>query len=562
MSRNRLFAIIGALCLLSFFEMPLLKAQIDPSSAAFETAIDSIFADKANSSQPGATVSIIKGKELLFSKQYGSANLAYGTQFTENTVFPLPGFSEQLLVFSILQLQSKGLLNLADPVNKFLPELGFQDGVSLSHLLHHTSGLPVIGSLRLMAGWKYADPFYQEDFLKLTKNISTDLQYDKEILHSHSGITILQMVMEKVTGQSFSEYAKANIFQPLDMPESAIKDEHYIEGRKSSIGYTETDSGIQRAYSPAYEATCPMSYLSQSDFERWMLNVQTKAYEGHIMEQLDEALMMKGEVQERAHGNYCIGQQQYYKSQREEGFFYSESDHGHAWRWTRLSHPDLSIMVVSNTDAYIDSKVRAIKALMVSKPPASAASDENKTNSVQLTEADLQVYTGFYWDSSYLFSTHISIKDGGLYYEDLENGWNFALKPLSKTMFESPPWNKVEITNLGGQKKLKLILMDGREFLSEEYDPKVILPKDFDKYTGIYASDKLNAFNSLVVEENRLIMKRSRKPDLQLIPIGKNKFKTAEVDFRMIEFSQNTAGLVDKMIISNSVLKGVVFSRL
>ncbi len=562
MKQYQLIVTICAFTLFYFYKVPSIKAQITPLSKETIAAIDSIFVDNADLNVPGASVIIIKGEKLVFSKNYGSANLSFGIPFNENTIFPLTGFSEQLVVFSILQLEKKGRINLTDPVNKYLPELGFQDQVSLSHLLNHTSGLPLIGSLRLMAGWNFTDPFYQDDFLNLTKKITKDLKSDINYNHSHSGIKFLQMVIEKASGMKFSEYASANIFLPLGMNNSAIKNERYKQNKNSSVGYTKTDTGFQKTYSTEYAAMCPISYSTQTDFEKWMLNVQTKKFEGSIIEKLDQALTVNGELQKRKNRSYCIGQQQYYNFLDQDEFYFMDTDQGHSWKWIRLKQSDLSIMVVGNVDTYIGNKVNAIARLLVPTTTEEPATEESTSTPIKLTTKEMQSYTGFFWDKNYLFTTQISIKDGALYYDDLDNGWNFSLTPLSKSMFESPPWNKVEITNLDGQKKLRLILRDGREFPSEEYDPEIISAKDYARYEGIYNSEQLNAFYKLIVEDNKLILKRSRKPDLELLPIGKNKFRTAEVDFRLIEFQEDAKRSIYQMNISNNAVKNVEFRKL
>ena len=145
-------------------------------------------------------------------------------------------------------------------------------------------------------------------------------------------------------------------------------------------------------------------------------------------------------------------------------YYLMEANNGHSWKWIRLQQSELSIMAITNLNASISGKVNAIARLLVPPTTESPVVEEPKSIPIELTEKEMQAYTGFFWDSKYLFTTEISIKDGGLYYTDLHNGWNFALTPLSKTLFESPPWNKVEITNLEGQKKLKLMLRDGRKF--------------------------------------------------------------------------------------------------
>ena len=562
MKQHQLLITLSIFLFFSFYNLPSIKAQIDPNSKEFVATIDSIFADKTDLTVPGASVIIMKGKELVLSKNYGSANLSFGVPFNENTVFPLTSFSEHLVVFSILQLDRKGLLKLSDPVNKYLPELGFTNQVSLSHLLNHSSGLPVIGSLRLMAGWNFTDPFYQHDFLNLTKKITKDLKPDINYQHSHSGIKFLQMVLEKISQMNFSEYAAVNIFQPLGMTNSVIKNEHYQKTKNNSLGYSQTDAGFQRTHSTEYAAMSPTIYSTQNDFKKWMLNVQTKKFEGSIIEQMDQALTLNGKLQKRTNRSYCIGQQQYYKVLEQDEFYFMDTGEGHSWKWARLKQSDFSIMVVGNLETYIGTKVNEIERLLIPQKSESSTAEESESKPIKLSEKELQSYTGFFWDSNYLFTTQISIKDGALYYEDLDNGWNFSLTPLSKSLFESPPWNEVEITNLNGQKKLNLMLRDGREFPSEEYDPKVILPKDYPKYAGIYTSDKLNAFYQLIVVDNKLILKRSRKPDLELTPIGKNKFRTMEIDFRLIEFKEDNKNSIYEMNISNTGLKNVEFRKL
>lgn len=562
MKRQQSLAIIGTFLLFFFFNLPFTKAQIEPDSKEFVAAVDSIFADRADMTAPGALVIVMKGNKHILSKSYGSSNIAFGLPFNENTIFPLPGFTEQLVVFSLLQLEQKGLLNLKDPVNKYFPEFGFENQVSLSHLLNHSSGLPVIGSLRLMAGWNFSDPFTQDDFLNLTKKFTGDLKPDVAFSHNHTGIRILMMVVEKVSKMDLAEYVSTNIFAPLGMTNTFIKNKDVPENKNMSVGYNPTDNGFQKASSTEFAIFCPTAYSTQQDFEKWMLNVQTRAFEGAIMERLDQALMADGKLQERVNRAYCIGQHQYYKFLGQDEFYFMDVAEGHSWKWIRLKQSELSILAISNWNASVSSKVNTIARLMTPPTPSTPEVATSETTPIQLSEKELQAYTGFFWDDRYLFTTQISIKDGSLYYEDLHNGWNFALTPLSKTLFESPPWNKVEFSDLDGQKKLKLILRDGRELPSNGYDPNIIKVKDYPRFTGTYTSDKLNAFYKVVVVDNRLFLRRSRKPDLELIPIGYNKFRADEIDFRVIEFQEDKQQSIQQMTISNTVIKDVKFRKI
>ncbi|MFK7969600.1 MAG: serine hydrolase [Bacteroidia bacterium] len=562
MKRQHIFVTNSIFLLFFFCAISSIKAQVEPGSTAFVAAVDSIFADKADMKSPGASVIVLKGKDVILSKNYGSANLTFEVPFSEHTIFPLSNLTDQLVAFSILQLAKKKALKLTDPVNKYLPEFGFHNEISLAHLLNHSSGLPMIASVRLMAGWNFPDPIYHDDFLSLTKAFAPDLKPNADIRHDHAGLKILQMVVEKVSEMNFSEYASTHIFQPLGMTSSFVKNGHFNETQNNAIGYEEADGIFERAQATVFEMACPITYSTQSDFEKWMLNFQTKKFEGDIIEKMDESLSLKGEPQKRENRAYCMGQHQYFRFLGEDEFYLLDVHDGYSWKWVRLKQSDVSIMVIGNVGSYIGSKVNAIAGLLVSPAANSDAAEEPAPTPIKMSEKELKAYTGSYWDTGYLFATEVSIRDGGLYYTDLDNGWHFPLTPLSKSMFGEPSGNLIEITDLNGKPKLTLTLNSGMKFYSDKYDAAISEKMDRSRYTGVYHSDKLNAFFQLVIEDNKLILKRSRKPDLELIPIDKNKFRTAEIDFRLIEFQEDAGQVISQMTISNTIVKNIEFQRL
>ncbi len=561
MIHRKLINTISIICLCIFSNIQYMNAQNKLSTNEIEIAVDSIFEDKTSMTSPGASVIVLQDEKVLLSKNYGAANLTFDLPFDENTLFPLSGFTEQLVVFSILQLEKKGQLKLSDPVNKHLPELGFQDQVTLSHLINHSSGFPVIGSLRLMAGWNFTDPFNQNDFLNLTKKFTSNLTPDKKIRHNHSGVKILEMVVEKASGNNFSDYAAKNIFEPLKMTNTVVEDEGYRVSKNSSIGYNETEGGYREVNPMSIELVCPATYSTQADFQKWMANFQSRKFEGEILEKMDESLSVNGKLQEKNNRSYLIGQHRYWKYLGQDEFYLMDTGGGYSWKWIRLMDSKLSIMVVGNLDSYIGSKVNAIANLLVDyEPPVDAS--EKETVSIDMSKAEKDAYTGFYWNDDYYFTTEISIKDGGLYYYEIENGWNFPLTPRTKTIFDTPPGHVVEISNTGDNKELKLILSSGSEYDSKKYDVRTLSTEDQLKYEGLYSSDKLNAIYRIILENDKLILRRSRKPDLELIPIGTNRFRASEVDFRLIEFNENNDGTIQKMKISNSVVQNVEFLKL
>jgi len=564
MKRHQLLVTISTCLLLFFYNLPLIEAHINPNPQEFAMAIDSLFADKADLKAPGASLIVMKGKETLLLKNYGSANLAFGLPFDENTIFPLEEFTEQLVIFSIFQLEKKKRIKINDAVNKYLPALGFENQVTLSHLVNHTSGLPNIGSLSQLAGWSFTDPFDQDDFLNLTKNFSSNLSPDKKIEHIHSGIKLLQLVVEKVSGVSFSEYATTHIFAPLKMTNTTIKAKDYSGHKNIAVRYEQTDAGYSKAI-PNYTAeACPTTYSTQLDFQKWMYNYQSKLYEGDILDRMDETLTLKGKLQEKSYRDYLKGQHNYSSYLGQDEYYRTYTGNGFSWRWTRFKPSGVTIMAIGNLETYIGAKVDEIAKLLIDyDQPLSPEAKVAKAAPVELSKSEMEACTGIYWNEDYYFTTEISLKDGGVNFVDKDNGFDFQMSPRSKTFYSTPFGGTVEFTNMGGnQKVMKNILPNGLIFVSKQYDIAPLKEGDQLKYEGLYGSDKLKAFYRVVWENNKLILKRSRKPDLELTPIGEHQFRAAEVDFRVISFKDNENGSFQKMHISNTVVKNVEFGKL
>ena len=534
--------LITVLFLFFSFTSSLLSGQNTPDLI---NKIDSIFADMSDMEKPGAVLTIMKGDQIILSRAYGSSNLYLKTPYNENTLFPLMNFTDQLVAFSVLQLERKKRIKLSDPINQYLPNLGFKNNVTIDHLLNHSSGLPLILSLRMLAGWKYTDPISQDEFLRLTKSVTSDIKPDEKIGHSHAGIRILQMLVEKVSGNNFSDYATANIFSPLGMNQTVIGIESFGQGRHHAVGYETENDKYKRVTPIELEIMCPKTYTTQGDFQKWMLNVQTKKFEKDIIEKMDDAYMLNEVRQKRSNNDYCVGQQQYYLSQGNDEFFFGDVTDGFTWNWRRLKQSEISIMALSNNETYIGPKISAIVRLMI--PPVSntgntASTLNNPVSQEDLSVDDLDEFAGSYWNETYFYTTKISVVDGALHHADNDNGFVFTMERLSKNLFRTPFGGTVEFkTGLDGQRRFINILPLGSVYESVSYNAPVLSRKDQERYEGLYESVPLNIIYSVVFEEGELKIKRSRKTDLILSPIGQNKFRSSEIDFRVIEFQENVS---------------------
>ena len=156
-----------------------------------------------------------------------------GKPVDRNTVFQVASLSKWISAFGVMVLVEEGKLDLDVPVSKYLtrwqlPKSEFNnDGVTVRRLLSHTAGLnDGLGYSGFEPGTP-AQPIEES----LTKALDADegisgvvqvgIEPGSEFKYSGGGYTLLQLLVEEVTGQSFASYMKERIFEPLNMTHSS-----------------------------------------------------------------------------------------------------------------------------------------------------------------------------------------------------------------------------------------------------------------------------------------------------------------------------------------------------
>jgi CubicO group peptidase (beta-lactamase class C family) len=166
------------------------------------------------------SVLVARGDEVLLSKGYGSANLEWGIANTPATKFRLGSVTKQFTAAAVLLLAERGKLTLEDPVKKHWPGApAAWDAVTIFHLLTHTSGIPNVTSDTDFMQWKM-HPSTPEQTLAHVRNKPLDFAPGARMSYSNSGYVLLGMIVERVSGQSYADFVRDNIFKPLGMSDS------------------------------------------------------------------------------------------------------------------------------------------------------------------------------------------------------------------------------------------------------------------------------------------------------------------------------------------------------
>ena len=186
------------------------------SLASLETKVDSLVGQWAHEDTPGVAVLVAYDGEPLISKGYGNRDMEAKQEITPTTNMRMASVSKQFTALTVLTLVEAGKLTLEDPVINYLPYPIFE-GITINHLLRHTSGLPDYYA-HFDQNWPKTDIVENQDILDWLKtDPGPEFQPGEQWSYSNTAYLMLAVIVEKVSGMEFSNYAQSMVFQPLGM---------------------------------------------------------------------------------------------------------------------------------------------------------------------------------------------------------------------------------------------------------------------------------------------------------------------------------------------------------
>ena len=141
---------------------------------------------------------------------------------TEDTIFQLASISKTFTATAVMLLMRQSLLSPEDRITKYFPELAAYEGVTVRHLLNHTSGIPDYFDdadwfIRI---WKEEKRVPGNDeilrFLRETK-AKPYFAPGEGLRYSNTGYNLLALLVERLSGVPFEAFLQKNIFEPAGM---------------------------------------------------------------------------------------------------------------------------------------------------------------------------------------------------------------------------------------------------------------------------------------------------------------------------------------------------------
>lgn len=240
-----------------------------PSFAHADGVDDLVVAEMRKSRTPGVAVGVFRGGKPIKMKGYGLANIEHAVPVKPETMFQSGSVGKQFTATLVMILVKEGRIGLDDEITKYIGEAkGKWDGVTVRHLLSHTSGLPDLPYSQMDLRRDYTE----DDLVKLMLDSKAPRRKPgTEWRYNNGGYVMLGVLVRRATGKFYGDLLQEKIFAPLGMKTARIISEKDIVPNRAS-GYELEGSRIrnQRWVSPSINTTADGAlYLSLIDMAKW-----------------------------------------------------------------------------------------------------------------------------------------------------------------------------------------------------------------------------------------------------------------------------------------------------
>jgi CubicO group peptidase (beta-lactamase class C family) len=211
-------ALPGVLAALSL----AVAAHASPPPRGFSAGAEAIIQRHLAAGDFSGVVLIADHGKPVFRKAYGLANREWNIANAPDTVFRIGSTTKTFTAAAILKLAEAGKLKLDDPISKYDQRAPTAwSGVTLRHLLNHSSGIPdfvsVSGFIRGPA--RLDSP--PEALVDLVRDKPLEFAPGSKFHYSNTGYVLLGLVIEKVSGESYADYRAESLLKPFRLDHTA-----------------------------------------------------------------------------------------------------------------------------------------------------------------------------------------------------------------------------------------------------------------------------------------------------------------------------------------------------
>jgi CubicO group peptidase (beta-lactamase class C family) len=246
------------------------NAPVPPPDATVVQRVDAYMQAEMRANGFSGTILLARKGAPIVAKGYGLANREWDIPNTPRTRFRLGSITKQFTSMAVLQLQQQDKLKVQASICQYLsPCPDAWKPITIHHLLTHTSGIPSYTNTPSYRTTMMI-PKTVDEMVAGFRDLPLEFEPGAQFKYNNSGYFLLGVLLEKVTGQSYEQVLRDQIFTPLGMRDSGYDSPTRILPMRAS-GYSRSGSDVDNA--PYLDMVQPFAagalYSTVDDLMKW-----------------------------------------------------------------------------------------------------------------------------------------------------------------------------------------------------------------------------------------------------------------------------------------------------
>ncbi|MCC7375891.1 MAG: beta-lactamase family protein [Verrucomicrobiales bacterium] len=518
----------------------------------------------------GVSVALVDGSDLVWSAGFGFADKARRRPASSNTVYRVGSISKLFTALAAMQLAEQGRLDIDAPIDRYVPEFRpvnpdpdrITEAITARQLMCHRSGL--VREAPVGGYFDASEPSAEATVASLADCVRVHPP-DTQTKYSNSGVTVVGRAVEALSGQSFADYQRNHVLNPLGMAHSAFIREPRLDGElaKGYLLVAQASGGFREITAPQFEfGILPAGnlYSTAPDLGRFLVAMLNGAQGPHGRVVRPETLAEMTRVQMTSATNgfglgFSIGWHRGQRTLGHMGAVYGFTSHAIA-----IPESQIGAVILANDDLAIGPvrrlAFRALDHLLAAKgiptprttPPAASAVHGPGV---------LEAFAGSYESESYW--AEITPGSGG-HLRAMVSRETFDLAPIGEGLFlaRGRMSDAAEVrfpsATRPGQPAPSFTLF-GQTFTRVDPQNLPSPPESWRAFTGSYGPEFIPLIVTL--RNGHLYAMTENEYDYRLHPVNRTVFRMPPGLYQseQLIFERDQRGRVHGVLLANMPLK-------
>ncbi len=194
---------------------------------------------------PGVGVALIQGSDVLLCEGFGQRDIENDLPVTDKTLFAIGSATKAFTSMALAMLVEEGKLDWDKPIRQFMPEFRLYDATTSDRatprdLVSHRIGLPRHDLVWYSGNMPRKELVARLRFLEPNKDLREEFQY-QNMMYMTAGYLV-----ETLTGQTWEEFVRRRIFEPLGMANSNFSVDASQKSVDAALPYQEKKGVVSR----------------------------------------------------------------------------------------------------------------------------------------------------------------------------------------------------------------------------------------------------------------------------------------------------------------------------